>query len=161
MTALEASASTRRRCTTVSPSARSAGASPWSPLVATTRTTRCPSDTARAIEPDVWDASSSGWAWTNTTVAMGAASHPSATPTTPRSRAGPSAQGHRVHDEALVPREPVVEAARRRVRLVGLPVDAAAPLGPGPLPHRLDEGGRDAPPTHLGHREEVLEVAEV
>ena len=54
---------------------RSSGASPWSPFVATTRTTRWPSLTARAIEPADCEASSSGWAWTKTTVDMASASH--------------------------------------------------------------------------------------
>src|SRR6185369_11955408 len=39
-----------------------------SPLVAKTTTTRWPSAAARAIAPDVWDASSSGWAWQYTMV---------------------------------------------------------------------------------------------
>ena len=48
--------------------ARSSGDSPSSPSVATTITTRWPSAAARAIEPPVVMASSSGWAWRNTSV---------------------------------------------------------------------------------------------
>ena len=46
------------------------GTSPSSPRVAVTSTTRWPSAAIRAIVPPVWIASSSGWAWKNTAVAI-------------------------------------------------------------------------------------------
>ena len=47
------------------------GTSPSSPLVAVTSTTRCPWAASRAMVPAVAMASSSGWAWKNTAVAIG------------------------------------------------------------------------------------------
>src|SRR5882757_2973510 len=63
--------STTRRCHNCSPSARKpSGTSPFSPRVATTRTTRWPSSAALRITPPTPIDSSSGWAWNVTRVAM-------------------------------------------------------------------------------------------
>ena len=64
----------RRRRAELGPVPRPSAASPASPPVATTSTTRCPSAAARASVPPVSNASSSGCAWNDTSV-YGTATH--------------------------------------------------------------------------------------
>src|SRR5437870_13248222 len=74
------SSSCTRRCHSASPgSSTSSANSPCSPLVALTSTTRWPAAAAVASVPPVAMASSSGWAWKLTRVAMGSGDGPGLT----------------------------------------------------------------------------------
>ena len=75
MTALDAAASTRRRSHEGLALRQVVGRLTVVAVGGEDGDDAVPSLTARAIAPAVWDASSSGWAWTKTTVDIPSASH--------------------------------------------------------------------------------------
>src|SRR5918997_45139 len=136
--AAAAAVSSRRWAASRSDGRVPSGASPSSPPVATTSTTRCPAAVRRAIVPPVKMASSSGWAWTNTIVSGGLTGPSLAARHGEAGEGGRPALACRHHAGAAAA---VQGLARGRATVISTAVGAAATTTSDVQRHRAAEGG--------------------